>query len=374
MNIQDFNIIFLYIGLAQAFFALVYLLFFKKMKTTAVLFGFFLIAFVSPVIDHLISTQVSIDKHPRFFYTPTGFYFFVVPLYYLYAESLLEKLSRKKIILFLIPGIIECLFMTTMFCMPEKFSLQFRNENVMFFTVVYGILLPSLSIVLISSILIRVINYNKKYLDFFSNTQKVNLKWLISTSIFLMLTYAFQLITLSSFLDNTLRDIIFLLDSIISLLFLYWITIFGIKQNHIPADFEIFIKTNIIPENNKDTTINDKADFKKIEDFIIESKCYKNSNLTVMNLAEFVDIHPKKVSYLINQYSGQNFNKYINKYRAEEAKKLLLDVNYENLTIEAIALEAGFKSKSVFNTFFKLETGYTPKDFKRKGSIEQAIL
>lgn len=275
MDIKNFNIIFLYIGLAQAFFALVYLLFFKKMKTTAALFGFFLIAFVSPVVDHLISTQISIDKHPRFFYTPTGFYFFVVPVYYLYAESLLEKLSRKKIMLFLIPGIIECLFMTTMFCMPEKFSLQFRIDNAMFFTVVYGVLLPSISIVLISRILIRVINYNKKYLDFFSNTQKVNLKWLISTSIFLMLTYAFQLITLSSFLDNTLRDIIFLLDSIISLLFLYWITIFGIKQNHIPADFEIFIKTNIIPENNKDTTVNDSVDFKKIEDFIQEANAIK---------------------------------------------------------------------------------------------------
>jgi AraC-like DNA-binding protein len=370
MSIDLINVIFLWVGLAQAVFALAYLLFFKEMKTTSIFFGLFLIVFISPVIDHLLATVNPITESPRFFYTPTGFYFFVVPIYYLYYLSLFEKLKAKKIILLLIPGILEFAFMTFMFCMPEDFSTHFRENNLMFFYVTYGFGLPIFSIFLLSLIIFRINKYHNKYLDFFSSTQKVDLNWLIYTTVFLLISYFFQLVTLFSFLDNSQRGFISLMDSILSLVFLYWITIFGIKQNHIPSGYKIYLEQIILAENSKSITVSDISEFNEIEEIVRSSKCFKNPNLTVIDLAELVDKHPKKVSQLINQYSNNNFNKYINKFRVEEAKKLLLDSNFENLTIEAISAEAGFKSKSVFNTFFKLETTYTPKEFKNNNGSQ----
>jgi len=147
------------------------------------------------------------------------------------------------------------------------------------------------------------------------------------------------------------------LDSVLSLVFLYWITLYGIKQSHIPAEFQIF-------ERSKVSTLSNEGDFTKIKEVLITTKAFKNPNLTVVELAESVDLHPKKVSSAINTFSTKNFNQFINQYRIEEAKKLLLDPAYNTITIEALAKESGFNSKSVFNTLFKAETGQTPTSFK----------
>lgn len=359
MEIKYFNILFLCIALAQALFALTYVLVLKKKTPTTMFFVLFLVSFISPTIDHIISSSEVIAKHPRFFYTPLGFYFFLIPFFYLYVKSLIQDLSRKEMILLLIPGILEFLFMTVMFSMPESFSTNFRIENTMFFIIVYGVTLPLFAITLLCFTIRRIFIYHKKYLNFFSNTQKVNLKWLKYTSWLLVLSYSFQLLTLFSFLNYENRDLIFFLDSIISLVFLYWITIYGIKQSHIPAEFQIF-------ERTKGNTASNEEDFAKIEEVLSATKIFKNPNLNVVELATAVNLHPKKVSSAINNFSNKNFNQFVNQYRIEEAKVLLLDPENNRLTIEAIAKESGFNSKSVFNTLFKAETGQTPTAFKEQ--------
>jgi AraC-like DNA-binding protein len=64
-----------------------------------------------------------------------------------------------------------------------------------------------------------------------------------------------------------------------------------------------------------------------------------------------------------------NFFNFVNKYRVEEAKLLLLNSKKEHYSILGIANEAGFSSKSAFNTTFKKVTGQTPSDFKNRGSV-----
>ncbi|WP_291614076.1 AraC family transcriptional regulator [Colwellia sp.] len=51
---------------------------------------------------------------------------------------------------------------------------------------------------------------------------------------------------------------------------------------------------------------------------------------------------------LINRHFGINFYEFINKYRIEEAKKMLVDPEYKNTTITDIYLAVGFNSKLVF--------------------------
>ena len=54
----------------------------------------------------------------------------------------------------------------------------------------------------------------------------------------------------------------------------------------------------------------------------------------------------------------------MNGYRIEEAKKLLLDPKNKNFTILSVGFEAGFNSKTTFNTVFKKFTGLTPTEFR----------
>jgi adenylate cyclase len=99
---------------------------------------------------------------------------------------------------------------------------------------------------------------------------------------------------------------------------------------------------------------------------ISTNKPYLNPDLSLRSLAKQIDIHPNHLSWILNQSIGLNFNEFINQYRIEAFKANAKAQEYENLTIEGLAYESGFNSKTVFNTYFKRETGLTPKQFLKQ--------
>ena len=59
-----------------------------------------------------------------------------------------------------------------------------------------------------------------------------------------------------------------------------------------------------------------------IHEYIEASKCFTKQDLTIIDLADAVNIHPKRISYAINKALDINFNNYINNFRVEYAKEL----------------------------------------------------
>ena len=101
--------------------------------------------------------------------------------------------------------------------------------------------------------------------------------------------------------------------------------------------------------------------YARLEEFMINEKPYLQSNLSLRKLAEMIDIHPNNLSQLLNEKGGKNFSAYINHYRVEAFKQIALDPKNAHITLIGLAYESGFNSKTVFNTYFKKETGTTPK-------------
>jgi YesN/AraC family two-component response regulator len=91
----------------------------------------------------------------------------------------------------------------------------------------------------------------------------------------------------------------------------------------------------------------------------------ENPDLTLKELAKLLGSNEMYVSQAINQVSGKNFNKFINGYRIEEAKKILLDPNQTKLSMEEVAAMSGFTSVNTFYRQFKDQTGLTPSQYKR---------
>lgn len=90
---------------------------------------------------------------------------------------------------------------------------------------------------------------------------------------------------------------------------------------------------------------------------------FLNADLSLRSLASQLNILPNKLSWLLNNCVGKNFNEFINHYRIETFKNLARNPDNANITILGLAYDCGFNSKSVFNTYFKKETGLTPKEF-----------
>jgi AraC-like DNA-binding protein len=67
---------------------------------------------------------------------------------------------------------------------------------------------------------------------------------------------------------------------------------------------------------------------------------------------------------VINEGTGMNFNDFINRYRVEAVKKAFEQGEHQRKTLEGIAWEAGFNSKSTFLRAFKKHTAMTPTQYK----------
>ncbi len=73
---------------------------------------------------------------------------------------------------------------------------------------------------------------------------------------------------------------------------------------------------------------------------------------------------------MLNEKHHRNFFSFVNEYRIREVTSRISDPKYQHYTILAIAFDAGFNSKSTFNTFFKAYTGKTPSAYREEISKE----
>lgn len=92
-------------------------------------------------------------------------------------------------------------------------------------------------------------------------------------------------------------------------------------------------------------------------------KPYLEPKLSLITLAEYLDMSPNHLSQVINQYEAKNFYDFVNQYRVEEFIERAVNPAYQNFSILAIALDSGFNSKSSFNQVFKKLTGKTPTQY-----------
>jgi len=103
---------------------------------------------------------------------------------------------------------------------------------------------------------------------------------------------------------------------------------------------------------------------KNITSLMEKDKLYQEPELTLLQLADKLSLTSHQASQAINDGLNKNFYDLINSYRVEEAKRLLLDPKNRNYTILSVGFEAGFNSKTTFNTVFKKFTGHSPTEYR----------
>ena len=91
---------------------------------------------------------------------------------------------------------------------------------------------------------------------------------------------------------------------------------------------------------------------------------YLNPELKLSDIADTLGVHRNAISACINSQQGCTFSQFINSYRLQHAKKLLLETN--DMKVSAVGMKSGFANERSFFRSFKAATGVTPKEWKEQ--------
>lgn len=109
----------------------------------------------------------------------------------------------------------------------------------------------------------------------------------------------------------------------------------------------------------------DAALLAKITAAMADPAVITDDELNMDRLAKAVGSNTSYVSRAINNGLGKNFAALLGEARVRLAQQRLTDPALANLTIEGIAADLGFKSRTNFIAVFKRVTGLTPTQFKK---------
>jgi len=102
-----------------------------------------------------------------------------------------------------------------------------------------------------------------------------------------------------------------------------------------------------------------------IEHHLDTVKPYLKHGYSLRNLSEDLDVTYTYLSFIINREFGLNFNDLINKYRIGHMQKLMEGPDASRFTLEGLAHQSGFSSRSTFYRAFQKTTGRMPSAFLR---------
>jgi AraC-like DNA-binding protein len=146
---------------------------------------------------------------------------------------------------------------------------------------------------------------------------------------------------------------------------------YGIKQ---PVIFGEVVRPDITNEK-KEAEKYSKSGLKEVQaekyldkllNYMETNKPFLDNGLTISDLSAKTGILRHHLTQVLNEKYKRNFFTFINEYRVKEVMERFTDPKFNNYTILAIALDAGFNSKTTFNSFFKIQTGLTPSEYRQK--------
>jgi AraC-like DNA-binding protein len=326
-----------------------------------------------------------------------------LPFFYWYIRALTLDGFRVagKQWLHLLPALIILLLQMAFFLMPENQAIQFLEKGFLkgHYANMQTFLLGMSRISFYGILTIQFVYYIMKYrrvlrmhrssiANMFSYTENIDLKWLHTLMIGILLF----------FIGNDLSYIIGLNYHLFSALFFsmgmiainFYIGYHSLIQSEVGQKVSVSVSTQkhgqlveVVPTTKdehpamedfesiryKRSALKTDARAKilhKLDIMMREDELFTDTKLSIDDVAQRLGINSKYLSQSINEEYNRNFYIYVNEMRVEKAKTYLRTESHANFSIEGIARQVGFQSKSSFYIAFKRITGQTPSAFRDK--------
>ncbi len=380
-----FNIwaVIILLGAAQGLFLSIYL-FVKPENRDANKWLAFLLTAISL---HLLEYGADISgislKYPFLLASTYPLLFCVGPFYFIYCHYLLDKnykVSLKSTLHF-VPAVLVLLMMLPFYTMPTHEKINFilnletnGNLNIPVEQLVFMATHVAQTVIYVYAAYRFILKKEQELKEFSSDVLVVKkINWLNTFSLYFIIYLAlYLLLVITLTFINSFQVQIDYVMLLITSLSIYAIGYSAIQSPEIFKSFPDLefqsIKLNPQTPPAELRNGNRFPELKqKLLQFMETNKPYLKSDLKISELADSLAVPYHQLSQLINDEFFVNFYDFINKYRVEDAKKLLIEDD-RNYKILAIAYEVGFNSKATFNRVFKKFTDLTPSEFKEKFS------
>lgn len=107
----------------------------------------------------------------------------------------------------------------------------------------------------------------------------------------------------------------------------------------------------------------DRKYFEELDLKIRGEQLFLNPDLTRDMILRLTPVGKNRISPLLQAFAGENFNGYINSLRLEYSLVLLKD--FENYTVEAVAIDSGFNNVRTYQRIFREKYGMTPAEYRK---------
>ena len=289
------------------------------------------------------------DLEPIFIFAGLAFLLLIGPLLRWYVLAMTRynfEFSKNKLLEFVPFALI---FVMSFFVSRKWFETNNKEVIIVFASALIFIYLHFAFYIFLSGRLLqKVKGAYRNVLQ--TKSQKAIFEWLQ------VLIIGFIVIWISYFLNIVEDTVPYIVGPIVYSVVIYFLSYKAFQLKTTEIDGDAFKK------NDNEWLYN------KISELVIRDKLYLESDLSLSGLSKMVGKSTQNTSEAINQYAKRNFNEFINYYRIQDAKRMLLDANTKNYTISTIAFDAGFSTLSSFNSAFKKFECITPSIYKKRGS------
>jgi AraC-like DNA-binding protein len=296
-----------------------------------------------------------------------GFFLLYGPIFYLYAQGIMFrdfKLSSGNL-LHLTPYLLLTISLLSLRNYTPSTSEEILTNNLPWQFYLISAFMYTHIFVYLGLTYKSLLKYRKIIKNKYSQIDQINLDWLSSS------LNTFGILTLVSLIQNFIsltgnRSVI-IVALVVLLIFIFYfvnkVILKALRQPEIFAGITLNETTKYLGSNLTPSQIEEYK--KQLLALLKTEKPFLNPQVSITDLSEKLSVSTKNLSQVINQSFNKSFFDFINTYRIQEVQQTLKESMDDKLTVLEAMYQAGFNSKSSFNTAFKKETGQTPTEFRK---------